>query len=240
MTNEQDMDRSGRGLTRRRFLLLGAASTTALALAACGGAGGAASSSPASSSAAARSAPASPSAATAPPAAAASPTSSGIPSGSAAASPSTSASTTAGAGGSPAGTVDKVVFGSDAPPVKAANPGLSVSPLNGEYFWASFDGLTWVDRQGQIRPGLASEWKNVQPAVWEFKLRQDVKFHDGSSLEAADVVGSFNYYANPENKLSALAFFSSVAKVEAADASTVRITLKAPTPTFPKRIALPT
>jgi peptide/nickel transport system substrate-binding protein len=40
---------------------------------------------------------------------------------------------------------------------------------------------------GQIKPRLATEWKQVDDLTWRFKLRQGVKFHDGTPFNAAAV-----------------------------------------------------
>ena len=39
---------------------------------------------------------------------------------------------------------------------------------------------------------VATSWKPTDdPKVWEFKLREGVKFHDGSMLDANDVVATW-------------------------------------------------
>lgn len=44
----------------------------------------------------------------------------------------------------------------------------------------------------KVEPGLAEEWTtNEDATVWTFKLRKDVKFHNGAPLDASDVVATF-------------------------------------------------
>jgi peptide/nickel transport system substrate-binding protein len=44
---------------------------------------------------------------------------------------------------------------------------------------------------GALAPGLATEWtSNDDGTVWTFKLRPDVKWHDGAAFTSADVVAS--------------------------------------------------
>ena len=42
----------------------------------------------------------------------------------------------------------------------------------------------------KIGPQLATEWTTTDPNTWIFKLRTDVKFSDGSSMNSEDVVFS--------------------------------------------------
>jgi peptide/nickel transport system substrate-binding protein len=54
---------------------------------------------------------------------------------------------------------------------------------------------TLVNRSadGKLEPTLALSWKMTSdPSVWEFKLRPNVKFHDGTPFTAKDVVFSLN------------------------------------------------
>jgi len=84
-----------------------------------------------------------------------------------------------------------------------------------------------------------------QPAddgkTYTFKIRQDVKFHDGSPLTAADVAASFNKIIfPPDGLLSARASnYLMVDKVEAPDTSTVVFRLKFATSAFLPALADP-
>ncbi|MGN6830740.1 ABC transporter substrate-binding protein [Paucibacter sp. M5-1] len=60
--------------------------------------------------------------------------------------------------------------------------------INGQVY----ERLTKRDKNLTIGPGLATEWTQVSPLVWRFKLRPGVKFHDGSPFTADDVVFSIN------------------------------------------------
>ena len=42
----------------------------------------------------------------------------------------------------------------------------------------------------ELQPNLASSWKQVNDTVWEFKLREDVKFHNGKEMTATEVKAS--------------------------------------------------
>jgi peptide/nickel transport system substrate-binding protein len=54
-----------------------------------------------------------------------------------------------------------------------------------------YDSLTAVDAQGRAIPGLATGWRRRDPRTWEFDLRRDVRFHDGSLFSGQDVLATF-------------------------------------------------
>ena len=53
-----------------------------------------------------------------------------------------------------------------------------------------YESLVSLDDDLSFEPGLAVSFGRVSPLVWNFHLREGVKFHDGSSFEAEDVLMS--------------------------------------------------
>lgn len=52
-----------------------------------------------------------------------------------------------------------------------------------------FENLVTIDNSGHLQPGLATSWSSANSGSrWEFALRQNLTFHDGTPLKPADVV----------------------------------------------------
>ena len=88
-----------------------------------------------------------------------------------------------------------------------------------------YDRLIEKDKDMNLVPGLAENWKQIDPLTLELKLRKNVKFHNGEPFSAKDVVFSLN---RAKEAPSLIAYFSDIEKVEAVDDYTVRITTKKP------------
>lgn len=101
-----------------------------------------------------------------------------------------------------------------------------------------YESLYVFDANLRPVPQLASGYE-VSPdgLVYTFRLRDGVKFHDGSDFDADAVVMNFERGMNPDSKLSRRTFFKFVDKVEAVDRLTVRFTLKTPTAGFIARLS---
>ena len=54
-----------------------------------------------------------------------------------------------------------------------------------------FEGLVWRSADLALHPALAESWTRPGPTTWRFRLRKNVRFHDGTPFTADDVVFSF-------------------------------------------------
>src|SRR5262245_19545951 len=51
-----------------------------------------------------------------------------------------------------------------------------------------FDRLVGQDANQRLIPALAESWRSLDDTTWEFKLRRDVRFHDGAPFTTDDVL----------------------------------------------------
>jgi peptide/nickel transport system substrate-binding protein len=90
---------------------------------------------------------------------------------------------------------------------------------------------------GEPSPDLAVAWSaNDSATEWTFKLREGVKFHDGSDFESGDVVDLLKRIKDPELDSPVASVLEIMDAVEAIDPLTVKITLSAPHADFPMLI----
>jgi peptide/nickel transport system substrate-binding protein len=132
----------------------------------------------------------------------------------------------AGAGAAPAQTLRWASQG-DALTMdpQSQNEGLN-NTLNGQVY----ERLTRRNRQLDIVPALATSWSQTAPLVWRFRLRPDVKFHDGTPFTADDVVFSVNRARSPVSTFSVYA--NALGTPVAIDPLTVEFRLDRVNPIF--------
>lgn len=89
----------------------------------------------------------------------------------------------------------------------------------------AFEGLTTMDKFYRPKRALALSWGNITATEWEFKLRKNVVFHDGSAFTADDVLAS--YAAMKErNDQDTMALFDSIVTLEKVDDFTLKLVTK--------------
>jgi peptide/nickel transport system substrate-binding protein len=87
---------------------------------------------------------------------------------------------------------------------------------------------TLVKKDGDdFTPSLATEWEQPDENTWVFKLRTDVKFHDGTKLTAKDVKASLDQLVErKESPLTVL--WAQLDSIQATDDKTITIKTKTP------------
>lgn len=96
-----------------------------------------------------------------------------------------------------------------------------------------FEPLVFQDEAQRLLPGLATGWKAVEPTVWEFALRENVRFHDGKPFGADDVIATFARAPNVPRSPSGFGGFIKGKRAEKVNELTVRIITETPAPQTP-------
>lgn len=133
------------------------------------------------------------------------------------------------AGGAHAQTRTLTAGASSAP--TGMDPHYHSSNMNNGQLRQVFDLLIDLDTSGRIVPRLAESWRIVDDHTWEFKLREGVRFHDGTPFEAEDI--AFTFARIPTIPNSPGPFTPSVRRIksiEVVDPRTVRFVTDVPHP----------
>lgn len=101
-----------------------------------------------------------------------------------------------------------------------------------------FEGLTRFGPDGSIRPALAESWDVTDDGmVYTFHLRPGVKFHDGTEMNADDVVFTLDRARAPDSTNAQKQLFADIEAVTAIDPLTVEVRLRRPNGNFPFNMA---
>lgn len=85
--------------------------------------------------------------------------------------------------------------------------------------------LVEIDGDRNIIPGLAESWKKVDDKTYDFKIRDNVKFHNGDKLQLEDIKFSFERML----KSPRISFIvPPIEKIEIVEPNTIRIITKTP------------
>ncbi|TDP71525.1 ABC transporter substrate-binding protein [Roseateles toxinivorans] len=99
-----------------------------------------------------------------------------------------------------------------------------------------YENLVGRDQQYQLEPGLALSWAPVDSKTWRFKLRPNVKFHDGSSFSADDAVFSIERALAPNSQRAPQML--GIKGARKVDALTIDVLLEAPDAMLPHKFWL--
>jgi len=94
-----------------------------------------------------------------------------------------------------------------------------------------FDTLIERDKDLQLTPALATSWTHIGDGVWELKLREGVKWHDGEPFTADDVLFTFERAPEVPNSPAPFGqFLSQIEEATAPDPMTLHIRTRNPSP----------
>ena len=113
--------------------------------------------------------------------------------------------------------------------------------INNSFATQVYNALVLQDVNQNLLPGLASSWEPVDDLTWQFNLRSGVKFHNGASFSAEDVIASMERAANVPNSPSSFATFTKGKTFEVVDDLTIRVSTEKSNPFIPNdmsRIAI--
>jgi peptide/nickel transport system substrate-binding protein len=100
-----------------------------------------------------------------------------------------------------------------------------------------YEGLVKTDKNLAIKPGVAVSWGRLNATTWEFVLRQEIKFHDGSFVTAEDVVYSIERAKNDE-KSELKDVLNSIKKIETVSPTKIHIITNYPDPLLLEKMAV--
>ena len=135
-------------------------------------------------------------------------------------------------------TVRPLMIGTMGMPPSQGNPFGAVGPPSSTVWLALFDGLTQLDGEGKLAPGLALKWNAVDEHTWRFELRPGVRFSNGNTFNAAAVVRLVNWMTSQPGRASLVGNeLRNVAGAEALDDLTVLIRTAEPDAILPGRLS---
>ncbi|TMW72209.1 glutathione ABC transporter substrate-binding protein [Alteribacter natronophilus] len=91
-----------------------------------------------------------------------------------------------------------------------------------------YDRLIYLTEDMELEPMLATDWEVLEDDLWEFNLRDDVTFHDGSEFNAEVVKANLERVLDEEIASPRANLFEMIEEVIVEDEFTVRIKTEYP------------
>lgn len=111
----------------------------------------------------------------------------------------------------------------------------SIDPINGDGTLicekaAITETLVGANEDFSLKPGLATSWEQLDENTWEFKLRDNVTFHDESKMTAKEVKFTLEKVISENSKVASML---KVDSIEVVDNYTLKIKTKEINPILP-------
>jgi peptide/nickel transport system substrate-binding protein len=114
-------------------------------------------------------------------------------------------------------------------------PDKVTSPFSGGITWGQLRNcLVEIDQDNLPQPELAVNWECSKDAkTWYFDLRKNVEFHNGKTMDADDVVFSYNIHRGEKSKSPSKGYLKPVTDIRADGKYRVIFQLESPNVDFP-------
>jgi peptide/nickel transport system substrate-binding protein len=99
-----------------------------------------------------------------------------------------------------------------------------------------YEGLVNRGKDFKLEPSLATSWEMTGPTTWRFKLRQGVKFHDGTPFTPDDAVFSIERALDKASQRKNQML--GIAGAKKVDAATIDVTTTQPDAVLPEKFYL--
>ncbi len=118
--------------------------------------------------------------------------------------------------------------------VRALDPYTLDETVQNSFLQNIYEPLVRRSKTLGLEPGLATSWKLINPTTWEFKIRQGVKWQDGTPFTVDDVIFSIQRIksktsSTPDNP-------APIMEVKNINATTVDFTTRVPDPLLPSEL----
>ena len=111
--------------------------------------------------------------------------------------------------------------------LKILDPIQNPSYITRNHGYMIYDTLFAQNAKGAIKPQMVDSWKvSADKKTWSFKLRDGLKWSDGTPVTAADCVASLKRWGGRD--VSGRLLFAAVGEIKAVDTANFIITLKSP------------
>jgi peptide/nickel transport system substrate-binding protein len=113
------------------------------------------------------------------------------------------------------------------------DPAHTTATVDGNIYESIYDRLVMLDQQNNVAPALALSWEAAADQMsWTLKLRQGVKFHDGTDFNADAVKVNIERYIDPSQNSPRKGEIPYVTGVTVVDPYTAKFELSQPFVTF--------
>ncbi len=142
-------------------------------------------------------------------------------------------STGSSAGGA-GGSGEQVLTVATAEVASSVDPAMAFDTWSTAIVHAVTRRLVDYDQDAKLIPDLAERWETSSDGkTYTFHLKPDAKFADGTPIEAKHFQSAIRRVQDPETGSPGADFYAGISEVEAPDARTLVVKLKAPDPTLP-------